>query len=119
MNAPHPLDPLRLDRLRGQSQAARGAAARAHDAYLQVHQKIGAAEADIRLLEERSSSNMVDMGRSQLLRRKGEISEQIAKMSAEKSRLYALAEVAREKSNAIGELYRRCAEFAGADPYAR
>ncbi|MGO6699915.1 hypothetical protein ACCS33_10720 [Rhizobium ruizarguesonis] len=119
MIAPHPLDPSRLDRLREQSEAAIAAAARAQDVYLHVHQKIGAAQADISLLEQRSSANVVDMSRRQLSEKTAGINEQIAKMVAEKSRLYAVAEVAREKSSAIRELYRRCAEFAGVDPYAR
>ncbi|TAY68454.1 hypothetical protein [Rhizobium leguminosarum] len=119
MKAPHTLDPSRLDRLRGQSEDAISAAARAQDAHLHVHQKIGAARADIRLWEERSSANLVDMSRRQLSEKTAEINEQIAKLVAEKNRLYAVAEVAREKSSAIRELYRRCAEFAGVDPYAR
>jgi len=119
MNAPHPLDPSRLERLRGECETARGAATRAHESFLRVHEKIGLLQAEIRKLSDDASAGVINLGRRELAETKKAADDEIAKLKAEKERLHAVSEEARERSNSLGALYVRCAEFAGVNPYDR
>ncbi len=115
----HLLDPSRLDALRTQREAIFAAAGKVSETIRDLTATRSRLASEIHRVNYDASNNLGWMDRGERQKRVDELNAELAKIEAEIAKAKSEQEPLNERRQAIGQLYTRCAEFMGVDPYGR